>query len=134
MQAPIKIGLAAIGQRASHRGGKFPQVIDFAILDPADRRHRLDRGADHETRRRRALAVRPETAAQCRPDQRAQNGFDACAPTAGFFNTRSLVTTRIQGVTSFTFDPGAADVADPRQVAPHDYNAGTNNFHWTQRT
>src|SRR5256885_2698750 len=95
MQAPIKIGVAAIWQRASHRGGEFPQMIDFAILDPADRRHRFDRGADHETRRRRALAVRPETAAQCRPDQRAQNGLDACAPTAGFLGRLDRKSTRL---------------------------------------
>ena len=77
MQAPIEIDLAAIGQRAAHRGGEFPQMIDLAVLDAADRRHRFDRGADHEARRGRALAVGAEAAAQAsaRP---ARAGWRRC--------------------------------------------------------
>ena len=60
-------------------------MIDFAVLDPADRRHRFDRGPDHEARRRRALVVGAEAAAQGRPDQRAEDGVDAGASAAGCF-------------------------------------------------
>ena len=48
-------------------------MIDFAVLDAADRRHRFDRGAYHEARRGRAPALGAEAAAQGRPDQRAQD-------------------------------------------------------------
>ena len=47
--------------------------IDFSAPDAADRRHRLDADADHETRRGRTLVVGTEAAAQGRPDQCAQN-------------------------------------------------------------
>lgn len=54
-------------------------------------------------------------------------------PTAGVYGLSSLLFARITGLSAFTFDLGAADVTDPGQVAPHDYNALTNNFHWTKR-
>jgi hypothetical protein len=55
-------------------------------------------------------------------------------PTVGVFNANSLLIARIAGTSQFTFDAGAADVTDPGQVAPTDYNAVTNNFHWTKRS
>src|SRR5258708_21012804 len=57
VQPPVDVGVAVAGQRPAHGGGKPPQVIDLAVADPADRRHRLDRGADHEASRVRALPV-----------------------------------------------------------------------------
>ena len=51
----------------------------------------LDRGADHEARRGRALAVGAEAAAQRRPDQRAQDGVDVGASAAGFFGGLQFV-------------------------------------------
>jgi hypothetical protein len=91
MQAPIEIDLAAIGQRTPHRGGEFAQVINFAILDAADRRNGFDRGADHEASRGRALVFGPETAAQRRPDQRAQDGIDGSAAAAFGFGRLQFV-------------------------------------------
>src|SRR3979409_2279700 len=64
MQSPIEINLVAIRQRAPQCSCEFPQTIDFAILDPADRRPRFDRSPDHETRRGRAAAVGAEAGAQ----------------------------------------------------------------------
>ncbi len=66
-------------------------MIDFAILDAADRRHRFDRGPDHEARRRGALAVGAEAAAQRRSHQRAQNGVDVSASAAGLFRGLQFV-------------------------------------------
>ena len=66
-------------------------MIDLAVLDAADRRHRFDRGADHEPRRGRALALGTEAAAQRRPDQRAQDRVDISASAAGFFRRLQFV-------------------------------------------
>ena len=82
VQAPIEIDVVAAGQRAAHRGDEFPQMVDLAVLDAADRRHRFDRGADHEARRGRALLPGPEAAAQGRADQRAQDLVDRRPPAA----------------------------------------------------
>ena len=84
MQAPIELDIALAGQRAPHRGDEFAQMVDLAVADAADRRHGLDRDADHEARRGRALIVGAEAAAQGRPDQRAQHRIDSRPPAAGF--------------------------------------------------
>ena len=60
-------------------------MVDLAVADAADRRHGFDRRADHEARRRRALAVGAEAAAQRRADEGAENRIDAGPPAAGFF-------------------------------------------------
>ncbi len=36
------------------------------------------------------------------------------------------------GLRSYLFKTGAADGGDPGQVAPDDYDSGTNDFHWEQ--
>ena len=51
----------------------------------------FDRGADHEARRGRALAVGAEAAAQGRADQRAQDGVDIGAAAAGFLRRLQFV-------------------------------------------
>jgi len=54
-------------------------------------------------------------------------------PTVGIFAVTNLVFINIGGAISmWIFTAGAADPSDPGQVAPVDYNAGTNNFHWTK--
>ena len=91
MQAPVELGLVAAGQGAAHRGGEFAQMVDLAVLDAADRRHRFDRGADHEARRGGAFAVGAEAAAQGRADQRAQDCVDRGAAAAFFFRRLQFV-------------------------------------------
>jgi hypothetical protein len=55
-------------------------------------------------------------------------------PTAGIFNANSLIFIRVAGITMLSFDAGAANPADLGHVAPPDYNAVTNNYHWTVRS
>jgi hypothetical protein len=52
-------------------------------------------------------------------------------PTIGMFQAGNLLFLLINGsISMWVFSTGAADPTDPGQVAPVDYNATTNNFHW----
>ncbi|MGY4159686.1 hypothetical protein ACVINW_005528 [Bradyrhizobium sp. USDA 4461] len=66
-------------------------MIDLAVLDAADRRHRFDRGADHEACCGRALAVRPEAAAQSGADEGAHDVLDRGAAAACFFRRLQFI-------------------------------------------
>jgi hypothetical protein len=58
----------------------------------------------------------------------------AAWPTVGVL-VNSRLDARFSGASvTFFLDAGAADGGDPGQVAPDDYDVGTNDKHWTQGT
>ncbi|OCK57126.1 hypothetical protein LMTR3_35815 [Bradyrhizobium sp. LMTR 3] len=84
VQAPIELDLAALGHRALHRGDEFAQIIELSVANPANRRYRLDFGANHEASRR-VLGVGTKTPPQARFDQGIDNINDSCNPAVSFF-------------------------------------------------
>ncbi|MGY3588606.1 hypothetical protein ACVIF9_007283 [Bradyrhizobium sp. USDA 4350] len=73
-------------------------MIDLAVLDAADRRHGFDRGADHETRRGRTLAIGPEAAAQSGADEGAHDVLDRGAAATIFLRRLQFIETFAVGL------------------------------------